>query len=105
MRVPRRLEQHIGRGMRLNLRGISIAILMLVSWPSTGAMAQVITPFRSESQAQRHCPGEAVVWLDLKSERYYLKGQRRYAAGPTGSFVCMQEARDSGYRRSRLGLR
>ena len=46
-----------------------------------------------------------IVWLDFGRGRYYLKGQRRYASGYTGSFACRNEARDSGYRRSLLGLR
>jgi hypothetical protein len=46
-----------------------------------------------------------IVWLDFRTGRYYLKGQRRYASGYTGSFVCRKEARDSGYLRSPLGLR
>lgn len=64
-----------------------------------------LTPFRYEAQAQRHCPGDTVVWLDFRTRRYYLKGQKRYAIGETGSFVCRNEARDSGYRRSLSGLR
>jgi hypothetical protein len=68
-------------------------------------MALPLTPFRYESQAQRHCPGHTIVWLDFKTGRYYLKGQRRYASAFTGSYVCRNEARDSGYRRSLLGLR
>lgn len=64
-----------------------------------------LTPFRYEAQAQRHCPGDTVVWLDFSTRRYYLKGQKRYARGQTGSFVCRNEARDSGYRRSLWGLR
>jgi hypothetical protein len=91
--------------MRINFYGCSAAFLALVSCASHGAMAQTLTPFRYESQAQRHCPGDTIVWLDFGRERYYLKGQRRYASGHTGSFVCRNEARDSGYRRSPLGLR
>lgn len=68
-------------------------------------MAQSLTPFRYESQAQRHCPGEAIVWLDFGKGRYYLKGQRRYGSGFSGSFVCRREAQGSGYRRSILGVR
>lgn len=64
-----------------------------------------LTSFRYEAQAQRHCPGDTVVWLDFRTRRYYLKGQKRYALGQTGSFVCRNEARDSGYRRSMWGLR
>nr|WP_249135047.1 hypothetical protein [Bradyrhizobium sp. AUGA SZCCT0222] len=90
--------------MRLDFHARSIAIFFLVG-ASPGAMAQVLTSFRSESQAQRHCPAEPIVWLDFKRGRYYLKGQRRYASGYTGSFVCRNEAEGSGYRRSPLGLR
>lgn len=81
------------------------AVLVLISCASHGAMAQSLTPFRYEFQAQRHCHGDTVVWLDFKRGRYYLNGQRRYASGYTGSFACRSEARDSGYRRSLSGLR
>jgi hypothetical protein len=91
--------------MRKYLYGCSATFLVLSLCASPRAMAQILTPFRYESQAQRHCPADAIVWLDFRSERYYLKGQRRYASGTTGSFVCRNEARDSGYRRSVLGLR
>lgn len=91
--------------MRVNLYGWFAMFFALISCASHGAMAQVLTPFRYESQAQRHCPGEAIVWLDFQKGRYYLKGQRRYALGYSGSFVCRNEARHSGYRRSPLGLR
>lgn len=64
-----------------------------------------LTPFRYEAQAQRHCPADVVVWLDFKKGRYYQKGQRQYARGDNGGFVCRREARDSGYRRSLLGVR
>nr|WP_245312550.1 hypothetical protein [Bradyrhizobium macuxiense] len=64
-----------------------------------------LTPFRYQAQAQRHCPGDTVVWLDFRKGRYYFRGQKRYAQGFDGSFVCRNEARDSGYRRSLLGLR
>ena len=93
------------RDMRLYLYSSSAAALALVSFASHSAMAQALTPFRYESQAQRHCPEDMIVWLDFGRGRYYLKGQRRYASGYTGSFACRNEARDSGYRRSLLGLR
>jgi len=91
--------------MRIKFCGCSAAFLAFVSGASHGAMGQTLTPFRYESQAQRHCPDDTIVWLDFGRGRYYLKGQRRYASGYTGSFVCRNEARDSGYRRSLLGLR
>ena len=86
---------------------VSVQLLAaaLILCGSRGVQAVPLTPFRYEAQAQRHCPGDTVVWLDFRKGRYYLKGQRRYALGPAGSFVCRNEARHSGYRRSILGLR
>ena len=91
--------------MRLGFYCCSAAFLALISSAPESAVAQSLTPFRYESQAQRHCPNDTIVWLDFGRGRYYLKGQRRYASGFTGSFACRKEARDSGYRRSLLGLR
>ena len=91
--------------MRITFYGCSATFLAVVSCASQSAVAQVLTPFRYRSQAQRHCPQDAIVWLDFGKGRYYMKGQRHYASGFTGSFACRQEARDSGYRRSLLGVR
>ena len=82
---------------------LSSAIIFGVG--ATGVSATPLTPFRYEDQAQRHCPGDKVVWLDFKKGVYYRKGQRRYGQGFDGSFVCANEARDSLYRSSPLGLR
>jgi len=64
-----------------------------------------LTPFRYETQAQDHCPHDKVVWLDFRKRIYYARGQAQYGQGFDGSFVCRDEARGSGYRRSLLGLR
>jgi hypothetical protein len=61
--------------------------------------------FQTEMQAQQHCPNDTVVWLDFRKRTYYVKGQRLYAQGRTGTFVCQEEARTSRYRRSLLGHR
>jgi hypothetical protein len=61
--------------------------------------------FQTELGAQQHCPNDTVVWLDFHNRTYYSKGQRRYAQGRTGTFVCREEARSSRYRRSLLGWR
>jgi len=72
---------------------------------AASAAALPLTVFRYEAQAQRHCPDDTIVWLDFRKERYYLKGQRRYGQGGSGSFVCQKDARASGLRRSLLGIR
>jgi hypothetical protein len=99
------LSHRNGDKMRLGLYCCSAAFLASIACAPESAVAQTLTPFRYDSQAQRHCPKDTTVWLDFGRGRYYLKGQKRYAAGFTGSFVCRQEARDSGYRRSLSGLR
>jgi hypothetical protein len=78
---------------------------LIVAGGATNAAATPLTPFRYEAQAQRHCPVDTVVWLDFRKGIYYLKRQKRYAQGSTGSFVCLDEARSNGYRRSLLGRR
>jgi hypothetical protein len=83
----------------------SLSVALIMACCVTSAAAIPLTPFRYETQAQRHCPDDTVVWLDLGKGLYYLKGQKRYARGSTGSFVCREEARGSGYRRSLLGIR
>jgi len=78
---------------------------LIVAGGATNAAATPLTPFRYEAQAQRHCPVDTVVWLDFRRGIYYLKRKNHYAKGSTGSFVCLDEARSNGYRRSLLGLR
>ena len=82
------------------------ALLVLAAMIGPFAAAALpLTSFRYEAQAQRHCPHDKVVWLDFGKGLYYRKGQKRYAQGFNGSFVCRNEARDNLYRRSLLGLR
>jgi hypothetical protein len=83
----------------------SVITALIVACGVTCALAIPLTPFRYESQAQRHCPADVVVWLDLRKGIYYSRRQRWYGRGFTGSFVCRKEARAGGYRRSLLGLR
>jgi hypothetical protein len=80
-----------------------ITALMAASY-ANHASAQ-LSLFQAEMQAQQHCPSDTVVWLDLHKRIYYIKGQRLYAQGRTGTFVCQEEARASRYRRSLFGRR
>jgi hypothetical protein len=92
-------------GDRRGLRPLPVAMALAIVLTATDARAQVLTPFRYEDQAQRHCPADTVVWLDFKKRKYYFGSQKLYGSGFHGSFVCLQEARRSLYRRSLLGLR
>jgi len=91
------------RGFRL--RAASMLTASIIACGADNAFADPLTPFRYELQAQRHCPADVVVWLDLGRGIYYSKRQRQYGRGFTASFVCREEARSNGYRRSLLGLR
>ena len=92
--------------MRLfRVRATRLIAASILTCNVTCASANPLTPFRSESQAKRHCPADVVVWLDFQKGIYYAKRQRWYGRGFTGSFVCREEARAGGYRRSLLGLR
>ena len=88
---------------------IGVCIVTLVALFFTGCATDVaaasLSPYRYEFQARLHCPEDIVVWLDFRRRLYYLDTQKRYAQGTTGSFVCREEARNNGYRRSLLGLR
>ncbi len=86
-------------------RTIFLLTIPLVAGGVSPAAATPLTPFRYEAQAQRHCPGDAVVWLDFRKGIYYARRQKSYGKGSNGSFVCKEEARSNGYRRSLLGLR
>src|SRR5262245_13473644 len=83
----------------------ALSSMLLLTIGPTGAHVLPLTPFRYEDQAQRHCPNDTVVWLDFRKEFYYLKRQRLYGQGWTGSFVCRKEGQASGFRRSVFGLR
>ena len=52
----------------------------------------VLTAFRTEQQAQAHCPKDAVVWVDPQSGIYYLKGNASYASSNAGRYACRGEA-------------
>jgi hypothetical protein len=87
------------------LYAVGVIAASIMSCSATVVFALPLTPFRYETQAQRHCPADTVVWLDFRKGIYYSKGRRQYAQGFNGAFVCRDEARRSRYRRSLLGLR
>lgn len=92
------------RTTQLQAIGFTAAVIVAAGG-ATSTIANPLTPFRVEAQAQRHCPADVVVWLDFRKGIYYSRSQKLYARGFNGSFVCREEARGSGYRRSWLGLR
>jgi hypothetical protein len=68
---------------------------------STASNAQ--TKFGSEQEAKRHCPSDQVVWLNLPTGIYHLKGERWYGATKRGAYVCKKDADRAGDRETRNG--
>lgn len=79
-----------------------LVVLFFLGGPQLAEAAQLAS-FTSEREAQQHCPSDAVVWLNLPSGVYHLKGQRYYANTKNGAFVCKKEADQAGDRGSRNG--
>jgi hypothetical protein len=57
-----------------------------------------LTAFRTEQQAQEHCPSDTVVWVDPQSGAYYLKKSKSYGQAGTGRYACRGDAEDAGMR-------
>ena len=75
--------------------------LVVVLWPRPICAASSAAPpenFATEKEAEQHCPGDLVVWLDPPSRTYYFRGQQRYGATKSGAYVCRNEAKGGGMR-------
>lgn len=59
--------------------------------------------FQSEREAQKHCPKDTVVWLNLPTGVFHFKGQRWYGRTKHGAYVCKKEATTEGDRATRNG--
>ena len=55
----------------------------------------VLTAFRTEQQAQEHCPKDTIVWLDPQSGMYQLKGHGSGLSN-AGRYACRDEAERAG---------
>jgi hypothetical protein len=96
---------------------LSTAILLAAFFTSTSltrapqaAIAATPAPqsgslqlFGTEASAQAHCPHDVVVWLNIPSGIYHLKGERWYANTKRGAFVCKRQADAAGDRETRNG--
>ena len=60
------------------------------------AASEPLNLFDTEAVAQQHCRGDAVVWLDVPSNRYWFKGQKGYGTTKNGDYACKSDADRSG---------
>lgn len=62
-----------------------------------------VPQFKTESAAQKHCPGDTVVWLNTYSGIWHYKGAKYWMNTKYGAFVCEEEARKLGMRAAKDG--
>ena len=85
--------------MRIPFPKISAVILGV----ALAFSALALEKFDTEAQAQRHCPKDVVVWLNLPTMIWHTKGERWYGITKNGAYVCREEAAAEGARESRNG--
>jgi hypothetical protein len=72
----------------------AVAALALLC-ASCGHSPPVVLAFRTEQQAQEHCPDDTVVWLDPLTASYHLKSSGSYGRN-AGRYACRGEADRAG---------
>lgn len=95
---------------------LRLVVLLLSLVPQVAAIALPLAPvavaapqsagirlFATEAAAQAHCPRDTVVWLNLPTGIYHLKGERWYGRTKHGAYVCKREADAAGDRETRNG--
>ena len=59
---------------------------------------EVLVAFRTQQQAQEHCPKDTVVWVDPQSGGYYSNTSPLYGQAGSGRYACRGEAELAGMR-------
>ena len=80
-----------------------VAALFLLCGSANAEADQRPQLFSSAEQAQKHCPSDIVVWLNLPTGVYHFRGQRWYGNTKAGAYVCKTEADAVGDRPTRNG--
>ena len=93
---PRRVPWAIACGSGYGRRfGCAVALLALALFGACTHSPPVLMAFRTEPQAQQHCPDDTIVWLDPLTGNYYLKGSGSYGRN-AGRYACRSEADSAG---------
>jgi hypothetical protein len=100
-------KSHLTRTTPARLAHLALILTLLFSLfyvsPQLAYSAGDLTLFSTEQKAQEHCPQDIVVWLNLPTGIYHLKGQRWYGNTKNGAFVCEREAEKAGDPETRNG--
>ncbi len=88
------------RGWTAFLVGTLLLLTPTIAVAFEGNNAQL---FAVETEAQKHCPADVVVWVNTPTGIYHLKGMRWYGNTNRGAYVCQKEGDQAGYRATRNG--
>lgn len=88
---------------RLIRVSLLITSLFLISLSLPALAAENITLFKTQDDAQRHCPSDEVVWLNTASGIWHSAGGRWFGNTKHGAYVCKNEAAAAGDRASLNG--
>jgi hypothetical protein len=85
---------------------LCLSTIGLLAAVPAGAIDIAVPPphslsFRFEPDAQRHCPADTVVWLDVALSIYNRNDERWYGRTRDGVFMCLEDADTAGYRAAR----
>lgn len=64
--------------------------------PTSRIPASSANQFASEPLAQAHCAGDSVVWVNLRSKAYHLKGTKFFGNTKSGAYMCEKDATSGG---------
>ena len=79
----------------------SLALMTLPGFATAAPSAEPLENFPTAQEAQQHCPGDLIVWLDAPTRTYHYRGQRWYGSTKNGAYVCRNEANKAGMRATR----
>lgn len=65
--------------------------------PSTGSPSGA-GQFANEAQAKATCPGDTVVWVNLRSKIYHFAGTHNYGNTKDGAYMCERDTAAKGMR-------
>ncbi len=64
--------------------------------PNAKAPGKLGEPVCERALAQAHCPGDSVVWVNLRSKAVHLKGTKFYGHTKSGAYMCQRDATAGG---------
>lgn len=75
-----------------------LVLALLVGAPAAAEPIPQTERFQFQPWAQKHCPTDIVVWVNVRSQIYNSKEERWYGQTAGGAFVCKRDAEKAGYR-------